>query len=603
MERVECREETPDTPGIIAALVQACSSATDYRILRDLLPGHLAALLGCRCVLLYLRVEETLQFASGSFDDKPGWSTALLTVAHINPIAPQSDVPEACAWRERRLICTPPEQPVQLCAPLLYRQHVIGALTVIHVPEEGKILPRKHWPASAFPLIEATASIVALLLENMRLLERDRERIRELSLLNSISDQLHSSLYEREHIRQIVTQQASEIAHLDFCEVLEAHALPPAHAWLTPCFFDLLLQHFREQSSSDPLLLERPGGRNGSRIDDYLARLPLDIKTFFAVPLISGRISEHQPDLSWGLSQPGKGKSGQCRSVPGILVGGHYRAYKLRHDEVVLLQMLAYQVGTALENMSLMAEVEEEKRRLDRLASLGEMAANVAHEVRNPLASIKASMLMLRDDLTHYHIPDSDETQESVTVVLAEVERLDAIVRDLLLFARPRQLHRITYDIAELCDRVLDLLKNMCLEANVVVRRTYEDVSPLWIDVGQIEQVLINLCMNAIQAMPDGGVLTVACSKNNDGIDIAISDTGMGIPPQQAERIFQPFFTTKAHGIGLGLAISKRLVEDHGGSIRVAEDTGNGAAIIVYLPLPHKRRKPGQGDHKGAPLQ
>jgi signal transduction histidine kinase len=584
MEQMECREETPDTPGIIAALVQACSSATDYRTLRDLLPGHLAALLRCRCVLLYLRMEETLQFASGSFDDKPGWSTALLTVAHINPIALQSDVPEAHAWRARRLICTPQEQPVQLSAPLLYRQHVIGVLTAIHVHEEGDILPRKHWPASVFPLIEATASIVALLLENMRLLERDRERIRELSLLNNISDQLHGSPYEHEHIRRIVTRQASEIAHLDFCEMLEAHTLSPTHAWLTPDLFNLLLQHFQAQSSSDPLLLERPGGGNDSRIDDYLVRLPLDIKTFFAVPLISGRIPGHRSGLMRASGQTGKGGCGQGRQVPGILVGGHYRAYKLRHEEVVLLQMLAHQVGTALENMSLMAEVEEEKRRLDRLASLGEMAANVAHEVRNPLASIKASMLMLRDDLTHYHIPTSDETQESVTVVLEEVERLDAIVRDLLLFARPRQLHRITCDIAELCDRVLDLLKNTCLEANVVVRRTYEDVPPLWIDVGQIEQVLINLCMNAIQAMPDGGELTVSCSKNDDGVDIAISDTGMGISPQQARRIFQPFFTTKAHGIGLGLAISKRLVEDHGGSIRVAEDTGNGAAVIVYLP-------------------
>jgi signal transduction histidine kinase len=581
MEQVECREETPDIPEIIAALVQACSSVTDYRTLRDLLPGQLAALLGCRCVLLYLRVEETLQFTSGSFDDKPGWSTALLTVAHINPIALQSDIAEARAWRERRLICTPSERPVQLSAPLLYRQQIIGVLTAIHVPEEGEIRPGKHWPASDFPLVEAIASIVALLLEDAHLLERERERIRELSLLNSISDQLHGSLYEREHIRQIVTRQACEIAHLDFCEVLEAHALPQTHAWLTPDFFNLLLQHFREQSSPDPLLLERPGDGNDSRIDDCLARLPLDIKTLFAIPLISGCISGHRPGLVRDTSQPGKGKS---RQIPGILVGGYYRAHKLRHEQVVLLQMLAHQVGTALENMSLMAEVEAEKRRLDRLASLGEMAANVAHEVRNPLASIKASMLMLRDDLVHYHIPPSDETQESVTVVLEEVERLDAIVRDLLLFARPRQLHHIKCDIAELCDRVLDLLKSICLEANVVVRRIYEDVPPLWVDVGQIEQVLMNLCMNAIQAMPDGGVLAVSCHKHDDGIDIVISDTGVGIPPQQAERIFQPFFTTKAHGIGLGLAISKRLVEDHGGSIHVAEHSGNGTTIIIYLP-------------------
>lgn len=585
MERVECREGTPDTPEVITELVQTCSSVTDYRILRDLLPGQLAALLGCRCVLLYQRVEETLQFASGSFDDKPGWSTALLTVAHINPIERQSDVPEAQAWRERRLICTPPERPTLLSTPLLYRQRVIGVLTTIHVPEEGQTAPGKHWSSSVFPLIEAVTSIVALLLENTRLLGRDRERIRELSLLNSISDQLHSSLYEREHIRQIVTQQASEIAHLDFCDVLEAHALQHAHVWLTPALFDLLLQHFQEQMSPDPLLLERPGNRNDSRIDAYLTHLAPNIKTFFAIPLTNGSLSGHQRSVLPGNGSSRTREGVQDGKIPGILVGGYCRAYKLRHEEVVLLQMLAHQVGTALENMRLMAEVEEEKRRLDRLASLGEMAANVAHEVRNPLASIKASMLMLRDDLSHDHASLPDEAQESVTVVLDEVERLDAIVRDLLSFARPRQLHCIRCNIAELCDRVLELLKNICLETHVAVRRIYEDVPPLWIDMGQMEQVLINLCTNAIQAMPDGGVLTVSCHKyNDDWIDIAIGDTGMGIPPQQAERIFQPFFTTKAHGIGLGLAITRRLVEDHGGSIHVEGQPGSGATIIVRLP-------------------
>jgi signal transduction histidine kinase len=535
-------------------------------------------------------VEETLQFVSGAFDDKPGWSTALLTVAHINPIIRQSDIPEAQAWRERRLVCAPPEQPVLISAPLLYRHRVIGVLTTIHVPEEGEAPPGKHWSASAFPLIQAVTSIIALLLENTRLLERERERIRELSLLNSISDQLHSSLHDREHIRQIVTQQASEIAHLDFCDVLEAHALQHAHAWLTPSLFDLLLQHFQEKSSPDPLLLERPGDRNDSRIDAYLAQLPLDIKTLFAIPLTSGHTSEHQQSLLRGNDTNSTRESAQDREIPGILVGGYYQAYKLRHEEVVLLQMLAYQVGTALENMSLLAEVEEEKRRLDRLASLGEMAANVAHEVRNPLASIKASMLMLRDDLSHYDVAPPDETQESVTVVLDEVERLDAIVRDLLSFARPRQLHRIRCDIAELCDRVLELLKNICLETHVAVHRIYEDVPPLWVDMGQIEQVLINLCTNAIQAMPDGGVLTVSCHKyNDDWIDIAIGDTGIGIPSQQAERIFQPFVTTKAHGIGLGLAITRRLVEDHGGSIHVEGQPGSGATMIVRLPARRNR--------------
>jgi signal transduction histidine kinase len=276
-----------------------------------------------------------------------------------------------------------------------------------------------------------------------------------------------------------------------------------------------------------------------------------------------------------------------------------------------------------------MHRLEKEKRRLDRLASLGEMAANVAHEVRNPLASIKTSMQMLMDDLASSDAePEATEqstwAQTSIEVVLKEVERLDAIVRDLLLFARPRQLHRIKCDLVEICNRVLDLLQAQCTAANVSVHRVFADLPTIWVDIGQLEQILFNLFTNALQAMPDGGILTVTCQRiaadhvcqnsqevgviqtwnpyscNGKGepqsqkgvggslvqwVEIAISDTGMGIPPEQIGRIFQPFFTTKAHGIGLGLAITRRLIEDHGGYIRVEGNFGYGATIIVRLPV------------------
>ena len=308
----------------------------------------------------------------------------------------------------------------------------------------------------------------------------------------------------------------------------------------------------------------------------------------------------------------------------------------MRREELDLLQVLARQTSIVLENMHLMKDVmearnharnllrqviedqrqkelmEEEKRRLDRLASLGEMSANVAHEVRNPLASIKTSMQMLKANLADDE-NNSEEAQESVTIVLEEVERLDAIVRDLLLFARPRQLYAVPCNLSELSDHVLHVMNEQCIAAEVTVQHRYHDIPLIHVDTAQMEQVLFNLYMNALQAMPDGGMLTITCqvvsipaahgekssssqpiafgvpigvyTHKQEWLELSVGDSGVGIGPEQLEHLFQPFFTTKAHGIGLGLPITRRLVEDHKGHLLVESQPGHGATFSVRLPI------------------
>jgi PAS domain S-box-containing protein len=350
--------------------------------------------------------------------------------------------------------------------------------------------------------------------------------------------------------------------------------------------------------------------------------------------LVSANTFNQQADALYNVLQTGESQSGTV-----ITLDRNGCEVVLDLDVLPLHDDLGGQIGTlaTFTDVTSVHRLEEEKRRLDRLASLGEMAANVAHEVRNPLASIKTSIQMLKADLmgaeqvaaqdAPSEQPDTQNhwAQESVSVVLKEVERLDTIVRDLLLFARPRQLHRVKCDLVELNDRILKLMQVQCAEANVVVHRVYSEIPPIWVDMAQMEQVLLNLYMNALQAMPDGGILTVSCHSistehaiseveaaaviqsqlSADGLystltnkhkrkdepvvqqwlEIAVSDTGVGIPPDQLGRIFQPFFTTRAHGIGLGLAITRRLIEDHGGYIRVEGHFGYGATVMVRLPL------------------
>src|SRR5947207_8743602 len=282
----------------------------------------------------------------------------------------------------------------------------------------------------------------------------------------------------------------------------------------------MLLGRLQEQgaTNSTPLVIERPGDESTGEYLDHLAQY---IKTFFAIPLWSSHNGGRSTAPVSSIHREGGSK------LLGAVVGAYHRPWKLRREEMMLLSVLANQASSVLDNLALMADLVEarnearkllrqviddqhEKRRLDRLASLGEMAASVAHEVRNPLASIKTSMQMLADDLG-VEEQNPEAAQESVTVALKEVERLDAIVRDLLLFARPRQLHCIACNLAELSERVLNIMQAQCAEMGVIIHRVYHDVPVIQVDMAQMEQVLFNLYMNAIQAMPEGGILTVLC--------------------------------------------------------------------------------------------
>src|SRR5947209_6889260 len=183
----------------LTELLHACNAIMDYRTLRDSLPRRLTHLLQCRCVLLYQRIGETLQFAAGTFDDKPGWSASLLAVAHINPIDLRGNTLEAQAWRTRHAVTSPVHSPYPtfIAVPLIYRQRGIGVLVAIRsdrietqplvldeISRSAKPWGPIDWSEDEVPVVEVAANTIAMLLENTRLIERDRDRIRELSLLN-----------------------------------------------------------------------------------------------------------------------------------------------------------------------------------------------------------------------------------------------------------------------------------------------------------------------------------------------------------------------------------------------------------------------------------
>ncbi|MFO7982458.1 MAG: ATP-binding protein [Desulfuromonadales bacterium] len=222
--------------------------------------------------------------------------------------------------------------------------------------------------------------------------------------------------------------------------------------------------------------------------------------------------------------------------------------------------------------------------RADRLASVGEMATGLAHEIKNPLAGISGAISVLAAEF-----PDDDERRQVVDEVLEQIKRLDKTVTDLLYFGRPGTPELAFADINDLADKTLFLISQHPEARNVHrVKELTRDLPLACVDPKQVQQVFLNIFINAIQAMKEGGTLSVGTDRYQLGeremIRIRIADSGDGIPQEKLEKIFTPFFTTKTQGTGLGLAICKRLVEEQGGGIQVESRQGEGTTFAIDLP-------------------
>jgi two-component system, NtrC family, sensor histidine kinase HydH len=229
---------------------------------------------------------------------------------------------------------------------------------------------------------------------------------------------------------------------------------------------------------------------------------------------------------------------------------------------------------------------EAEARRSERLAALGQLSAGLAHEIRNPLGVIKGSAETLNKRLA-----SSDPVSvELAGYISSEVNRLNSIVTRFLDFARPHELEKQPTQIAALVDRALKAARDRWPDAKVVVERLDGDgLDPVPVDAELCERIFVNLVMNAYESMgPGGGKLRVAIhnarARGHSGVEIEIEDTGPGIPAELREQIFNPFFTTKKTGVGLGLSIVSKIVDDHHGLIRVESEPGKGACFRVFFP-------------------
>jgi len=232
------------------------------------------------------------------------------------------------------------------------------------------------------------------------------------------------------------------------------------------------------------------------------------------------------------------------------------------------------------------ARAERRRAKDERLIALGNLAAGVAHEIRNPLNTIALTCRYLERLIAQgAHAPAlRAEAHANFEVVASELGRLTRTIDNVVLLAKPTDLDLAPCDLEALLDQTLALFAREFGEARVQLRRDHAGPLPVRCDADRLGQVFANIIRNSVQAMRDGGTLAVTTERANGTARVAFADTGPGIPPADLPRIFEPYFTTKRSGLGLGLALSLRIVEAHGGSLSVANQPSGGALVTVELP-------------------
>jgi len=272
------------------------------------------------------------------------------------------------------------------------------------------------------------------------------------------------------------------------------------------------------------------------------------------------------------------------RLIGILLVGPKENQKNFSKFELSFISALTPQTGIALENALLYKEQRERFRRMlraDKLATIGELAAGAAHEIRNPLTAIKSSLQYLETK------SQDEKARRLLSTALEETGRIEDILSGLLSFSRPSEVKKERQDLAEILEECLELISFQARKQKIMFAKEFPFPSPcLEGDKSQLKQLFLNLFLNSVQAMNEGGELKLKVeSLDSHQALVSVSDSGEGIPEENLDRVFDPFFTTKKGGTGLGLSICYGIVKAHNGEIEIRSKAGQGTTVLIKLPL------------------
>jgi len=226
------------------------------------------------------------------------------------------------------------------------------------------------------------------------------------------------------------------------------------------------------------------------------------------------------------------------------------------------------------------------------LNSLNTLAAGLVHEIKNPLNAISINLQLLDEDLQNRNSVKDSKMSQRIRLLQKEVSRLDSILSDFLRFAKKYELHLEVCDINEVIDSVLDFISPEAMQNSIRILKGFDTKLPKCnLDSNVIKQALLNVILNAQQAMPEGGELIVRTYGNGENIFIDITDTGVGIESDKIDKIFQVYYSTKKNGTGLGLPAAKRIIEESKGTISIRSEDGKGSSFLIKLPINSKAQE------------
>ena len=316
-------------------------------------------------------------------------------------------------------------------------------------------------------------------------------------------------------------------------------------------------------------------------IEDFSAILEGNaIKRIVATSLVFGLGILLAVLLSWMYTKPIYNVVNAARSVAAGDLS--LTLTSDRKDEIGdLTQSFNFMVQKLREERAL----EEKLREAEHLSGVAQLAKSIAHEIRNPLNFISLSIDHLKTKYPPREGKEKDSFDSLITSIKHEIQRLNKLVGDFLDYGRPMKLSTREVDVGELIHEVLALISAKAEKDRVIIHYQNGSLPNLFIDPGLIKTCIFNSILNAFQAMPEGGDLTVSTNVSNGMASVIIQDTGVGVPKENLPRLFDPFFSTKSTGLGLGLAMTKRIVEEHGGKVDFQSLEGKGSTIAISLPV------------------